>query len=257
MEDHTKTDQTLDLWRELRPLNPESGVVIQAALHRSHGRHRGDDRGGRARSPLQGRLQRAAVGRPARARRDQRRLRGAGPATDGRRRLPGPRHARRAAHRAAGPLGRGRGDRPRPVRVPDALRRPPRPPGAAAGARLPGPGLRAVRLAVVPVLHAPPGREAGERDVHAPIAREGGAGGRRRAATAAAGRRPAGRPKPAPAPALRTRWRSTQHGARRRPGRAGSLRSTASGRASPRPACRSLAPDQPERATRAVRPARC
>jgi proline dehydrogenase len=35
MEDHTKTDQTLDLWRELRPVNPESGVVIQAALHRS------------------------------------------------------------------------------------------------------------------------------------------------------------------------------------------------------------------------------
>jgi proline dehydrogenase len=35
MEDHTKTDQTLDLWRELRPLNPESGVVLQAALHRT------------------------------------------------------------------------------------------------------------------------------------------------------------------------------------------------------------------------------
>ena len=35
MEDHAKTDKTLELWRELRPLNPESGVVIQAALHRS------------------------------------------------------------------------------------------------------------------------------------------------------------------------------------------------------------------------------
>jgi proline dehydrogenase len=35
MEDHTKTDATLALWRELRPLNPSSGVVIQAALHRS------------------------------------------------------------------------------------------------------------------------------------------------------------------------------------------------------------------------------
>jgi proline dehydrogenase len=35
MEDHTKTDRTLDLWRELRPLNPSSGVVIQAALRRS------------------------------------------------------------------------------------------------------------------------------------------------------------------------------------------------------------------------------
>ena len=37
MEDHTKTDATLDLWRELRPINPNSGVVIQAALHRSPG----------------------------------------------------------------------------------------------------------------------------------------------------------------------------------------------------------------------------
>jgi len=35
MEDHTKTDATLAMWRELRPLNPDSGVVIQAALLRS------------------------------------------------------------------------------------------------------------------------------------------------------------------------------------------------------------------------------
>ncbi len=35
MEDHTKTDRTLAIWRELRPLNPNSGVVIQAALRRS------------------------------------------------------------------------------------------------------------------------------------------------------------------------------------------------------------------------------
>jgi proline dehydrogenase len=35
MEDHTRTDATLDLWREVRPLNPDSGVVIQAALRRS------------------------------------------------------------------------------------------------------------------------------------------------------------------------------------------------------------------------------
>jgi proline dehydrogenase len=35
MEDHTKTDATLALWRELRGVNPESGVVIQAALRRS------------------------------------------------------------------------------------------------------------------------------------------------------------------------------------------------------------------------------
>ncbi len=35
MEEHTKTDRTLGLWRELRSLNPETGVVIQAALRRS------------------------------------------------------------------------------------------------------------------------------------------------------------------------------------------------------------------------------
>ena len=35
MEDHASTDATLAMWRELRPLNPASGVVIQAALRRS------------------------------------------------------------------------------------------------------------------------------------------------------------------------------------------------------------------------------
>ena len=35
MEDHRKTDSTLAIWRELRAINPSSGVVIQAALRRS------------------------------------------------------------------------------------------------------------------------------------------------------------------------------------------------------------------------------
>jgi len=35
MEDHTKTDATLALWREVRPLHPATGVVIQSALRRS------------------------------------------------------------------------------------------------------------------------------------------------------------------------------------------------------------------------------
>ena len=35
MEDHAKTDATLGLWREVRDMNPASGVVIQAALRRS------------------------------------------------------------------------------------------------------------------------------------------------------------------------------------------------------------------------------
>jgi len=37
MEDHPKTDRTLQVFRDLRPLNPNSGVVIQAALLRSPG----------------------------------------------------------------------------------------------------------------------------------------------------------------------------------------------------------------------------
>ncbi len=35
MEDHARTDSTLAIWRELRAINPASGVVIQAALRRS------------------------------------------------------------------------------------------------------------------------------------------------------------------------------------------------------------------------------
>lgn len=35
MEDHTKVDATLELWRELRPVHRATGVVIQAALRRS------------------------------------------------------------------------------------------------------------------------------------------------------------------------------------------------------------------------------
>ncbi|MEI8333394.1 MAG: proline dehydrogenase family protein [Chloroflexota bacterium] len=35
MEDHSKTEATLALWRELRPLHRQTGVVIQAALRRS------------------------------------------------------------------------------------------------------------------------------------------------------------------------------------------------------------------------------
>ncbi len=35
MEDHARTDATLALWREVRPLHRQTGVVIQAALRRS------------------------------------------------------------------------------------------------------------------------------------------------------------------------------------------------------------------------------
>jgi proline dehydrogenase len=35
MEDHTKTDATLAIWRDVRAVNAESGVVVQAALRRT------------------------------------------------------------------------------------------------------------------------------------------------------------------------------------------------------------------------------
>ena len=35
MEDHTKTDETLELWREVRPTHPATGVVLQSALRRT------------------------------------------------------------------------------------------------------------------------------------------------------------------------------------------------------------------------------
>ena len=53
-------------------------------------------------------------------------------------------------------FAREQGIGPDQYRVPDALRHPARPPGLARGRRLPHAGLRAVRQAVVPVLHAPP-----------------------------------------------------------------------------------------------------
>src|SRR5665811_2134003 len=35
MEDHARTDATLDLWREAHRLYPKTGVVIQSSLRRS------------------------------------------------------------------------------------------------------------------------------------------------------------------------------------------------------------------------------
>ncbi len=35
MEDHTKTDATLALWREVRPIHPATGIVVQSALRRT------------------------------------------------------------------------------------------------------------------------------------------------------------------------------------------------------------------------------
>ena len=59
-----------------------------------------------------------------------------------------------------------KGYRPIAVRVPDAVRRAPRPAGTARARRLSHARLRSVRHAVVSVPHAPPRRASGERRVH-------------------------------------------------------------------------------------------
>ena len=119
-------------------------------------RHRGDHRRGRTRPAVQGRVQGARERRlPGQGRRG-RGLRAADAAPHARRPLPGDRHPRREADQACRRGRQGRGDREGRLRVPDAVRRAPGHPGAAGRRGLDGPHLRPVRLAVVPVLHAPP-----------------------------------------------------------------------------------------------------
>ena len=151
MEDHRYTDRTLDLWRELRPADRSNGadvgVVIQAALRRSEQDVEAIIAEGGRDPAVQGRLQGARVGRVPGQGRGRRGVRAADapPAPLGD--VPGARHPRRPDHQARD-RGRDRGGhRPRRVRVPDALRRPARPPGAAVRGRLARPGLRPVRRA--------------------------------------------------------------------------------------------------------------
>ena len=171
MEDHTTTDSTLALWRDVRPATwkdggADVGLVIQSALRRSD-----DDieaiiaEGGRVR------LCKGAYKEPASAayqdkadvdaayERQMLRLMRAG-------RYPAiATHDVKLIKRAV--IGReGGGHRQGHLRVPDAVRRAPGHPGAAGRRWLDGSHLRPVRLAVVPVLHAPPRGAAGERVVH-------------------------------------------------------------------------------------------
>ena len=83
-----------------------------------------------------------------------------------RRALPRDRHARRAADRAGAGVRGGGGDPRAPLRVPDALRRAPRPPGTSRRRGLQCPLLRPLRDAVVSLLHAPPGGAPGESALH-------------------------------------------------------------------------------------------
>ena len=142
MENHPYTDRTLDLWRELRPADRSNGadvgVVIQAALRRSEADVEAViAEGGRIRlckgaykEPESVAFQDKAGGR--------RGVRAPDAPPPARGAVPGARDARHAADQA-GDRGRDRGgDRARRVRVPDALRRAPRPAGAAGRGRAGG-----------------------------------------------------------------------------------------------------------------------
>ena len=121
----------------------------------------------RARAAGQGRLQGAEERRvPAQAGRG-RRVRAADEDAARTGRLPGVRHARSGHARAGEAVGGRARHRPRPLRVPAALRRPPRPAGLARRAGPPRAHLHPVRARVVSVLHAPARRAAGQHRVGA------------------------------------------------------------------------------------------
>ena len=63
MEDHTTTDSTLGILRELRQDFPETGAVLQAYLRRTESDCRDLAYAGSAGPALQGRVQGAGVGR--------------------------------------------------------------------------------------------------------------------------------------------------------------------------------------------------
>ena len=79
--------------------------------------------------------------------------------------LPGHRHARPGDDRGDEGVCRRAGHPEGRLRVPDALRHPARPAGAARRRGLPDARLRPLRQAVVPLLHAPPRRAPGQRRV--------------------------------------------------------------------------------------------
>ena len=106
------------------------------------------------------------------------------------RRGPLPRHrdARRGDDRRDAPVRlRARGSREGFLRVPDAVRHPPRPPDATARGGVQRARLRPLRRLLVPVPDAPDGGAPGEPLLHRREHPEGVADGRARAAQAAVG----------------------------------------------------------------------
>ena len=170
MEDHTTTDSTLGILRELRKDFPETGAVLQAYLRRTEADCRDlAYEGSRVRLCKGAYNEPESVAFADQARRGPR-LRARPQGADGRAGLPDDRHPRPADGRHR----RGAGDPVRPragqLRVPDALRHPPRRAAPAGRGRREGPGLRALRPGVVRLPDAPARRAPQQPDLLRPLA---------------------------------------------------------------------------------------
>jgi hypothetical protein len=159
MEDHTTTDSTLTILRELRKDFPETGAVLQAMLHRTEA-----DCRALAYEGSRVRLCKGAYMEPEDVA-FQDRLEAQRPG------LPDDRHPRPADGPDRLVPGQSLRAPPGHLRVPDALRHPPRGAAAPRRGRGDGAGLHPLRHRVVRLPHAPPGREAAEPGVLRALAR--------------------------------------------------------------------------------------
>ena len=181
MEDHTRTDATLDIWRSAHDRYPEVGVVIQSALKRSVADVEAiTELGGRVR------LCKGAYDEPGSVAFRSKQAVDANYARLMERLLLADARPAIATHdpklvARAIQIVEGEGIAPRQVRVSDAIWRAARPAADAGRPGLHRTHLRPLWQGVVSVLHAPPGRKARQRRLHA------------------AGRRPRGTP-PLPPP---------------------------------------------------------
>ncbi len=177
MEAHEYVDRTLDVYLSLRGRYPALGVCLQSCLRRTY-----DDARRIGGPEAIVRMTKGAYLEPpdvAFQRRSDvdrsyvqvaRHLLESGS-------VAAPRDPRRAARRRGPRVSRPNGDLAGAVRVPDAVRDPPGPPGAARRGRAAGSGVRSLRHAVVSVSHAAHGRAAGQcvvlRLERAPVAELG------------------------------------------------------------------------------------
>ena len=155
MEGSAVTDATLRVF-ERAVRRDEERRPGPASLPQAHaGRRRARDRAGRARSPVQGRLQRAAGDRVQGHAGDPQPLHALRRSAARARQLPGHRNARRTPDRSGRDVRARARHRARPLRVPAALRRAPGAPAPPGRRRLPRAHLRTVRNALGRLLLPP------------------------------------------------------------------------------------------------------